>query len=82
MSFHKAVNAKKITQIQWIEKCAKSLTMTVKLLDYGFPTTNMDYLKLKLATDLHLEIWLSCASRFGKENKKLREQIEIKKWMI
>jgi sugar phosphate isomerase/epimerase len=93
-SYHRAVNSKKISQLEWVEKCAKELKLDgVELLDYGFPESVVkgnppdgDYLKKikKLCTDLNLEIYLvSSASNFGfVDEKKLKESIEyVKKWI-
>lgn len=86
-SYHRTIEEGKLTQKDWIIKCAKELNHDgVELLDAHFPNTEKKYLKKikKLATDLHLDIYcVSCGSNFGvKDESKLTEQINyVKKWI-
>lgn len=86
-SFHKAVNAGKLNQIEWLKICREELDHDgVEILDFGTPEVTESYLKKlkKLTTDLYLDIYaVSCGSNFGKSTQKERkEQVEyVKKWI-
>ena len=80
-SYHRAVNAKKLNQLQWLEMCARELKLDgVEILDYGTPDSvikakkiDYDYLKKmkKLCADLHLDIYcVSAAQNLGDLDKK------------
>lgn len=82
-SYHRAVNAKKINQLQWLERCAKELKLDgVEILDYGTPDSvvkakKIDYAYLKkmkkLCADLHLDIYcVSAAQNLGDLDKKVQ----------
>ena len=82
-SYHRAVNAKKINQLQWLERCARELKLDgVEILDYGTPDSvtkakkiDFEYLKKmkKLCADLHLDIYcVSAAQNLGDLDKKIQ----------
>lgn len=92
--YNRDFRAGKLTQLQWIEKCAKKFRLDgVEILDYGFPAEELvnkmpkeAYLKKlkKLCADLQLDIYMvSAANNFGQaDEKKLRAEIDyVKGWI-
>jgi len=85
-SFHHTIEAGKLDQLAWIEKCAKELELDgVELLNVHFPGTEKDYLQKlkKRIIDLGLTIAAVSASNLfaTPDDTKLRQEIaKIKQW--
>ncbi|MFH2067992.1 MAG: sugar phosphate isomerase/epimerase family protein [Candidatus Omnitrophota bacterium] len=85
-SFHRTIEAGKLDQLSWVEKCAKELELDgVELLDVHFPETGKDYLRRlkKRITDLGLTVAAVSASNHfttPDDAKLCQEAAKVKQW--
>ena len=87
-SFHRAFEAGKLTQLNWIKLCASKLSLDgIELLDFHFPSTEDSYLKQLKRLIIENGLTISCVSvsnNFGAitERQRNKEVDKVKKWTM